>query len=66
MYRILDFRKNHQQFLIKLGYCILTLFCFLTSANAQKLATIEVNAVKGSQGADAAIRINIDEITFLP
>lgn len=63
---IFDFRLARPQLLIRLGYCIIAMCCFLTSANAQKLATIEVNAPKQSGGADATVRVNLDEITFLP
>ena len=66
MNNILDFRKNYSQLLTKLGYCTIAMIGFLTPAQAQKLATIEVSASKAIEGADAAVRVNLDEITFLP
>ncbi len=62
---MVNFKSAYPELLRRLSFCILGL-CFASVANAQKLATIEVTPTKGSVGADVAVRINLDEITFLP
>ena len=66
MYNIFDFRKVYPQLLTRAGYFIIAMICIITSAHAQKLATIEISPAKQSAGADVAVRIDLDEITFLP
>jgi hypothetical protein len=60
-----NFNNAYPELPRKLSFCMIGL-CFVCVANAQKLATIEVIPTKGSAGADVAVRVNLDEITFLP
>jgi hypothetical protein len=46
--------------------CFIAFFLFFLKAEAQKIATLEVNVEKENQGLDFPVSIQLDEITFLP
>lgn len=62
---MVNFNNAYSGFFRTLGFGMIAL-CFASVANAQKLATIEVTPAIGSFGTDVVVRVNLDEITFLP
>jgi len=60
------FKIAYSKFLNKLGCSLIGLLSFISLSNAQKLATLNVEPVRGSDGASTVVKVNLDEITFLP
>lgn len=52
--------------IIRTSACIIIALLFLSKAQAQKIATLEVSVTKDNQGFDFPVSTDLDKITFFP
>ncbi|WP_411273497.1 PmoA family protein [Daejeonella sp.] len=61
-----ELKSVYRELLRKLGYSLVGLISFTSISHAQRLASLIVEPVEESAGAAIIVRVNLDELTFLP